>query len=78
MAEATADTRVPVLSFSCLITDTQTAGVRWGVPGSHSAPRLEPALTTDRAPAQIRDNPESLRARGCGNVLVPFFLIKFR
>lgn len=47
-----------------------------GVTGRHSAPCLEPVLTTDRAPAQIRDNPESLRAHGYGNVLVPFFWSK--
>ena len=44
-----------------------------GVTGRHSDPCLEPALTTDRAPAQVRGNPEFLCARGYGNVLVPFF-----
>lgn len=63
----------PRASFSCLVTNNQTAGVSWGVTGRHSDPCLEPVLTTGLAPAQVRHNPEFLCARGYRIVLVPFF-----
>jgi len=72
IAEATANTRVPVLSFSCLITNNQTAGVSWGVTGRLSDPCLEPALTADHAAEQVRESPEFLRDHRYGNILVPF------
>lgn len=68
MAEATVDTRVPVLSFGSLITNNRSAEVT----GRRSDPCLEPTLTTDHAPSQARDNPEFLRTHEYGSVLVPF------
>lgn len=47
---------VPVLYFSCLMANNQTAGVSWEVTGKHSDSCLEPAVTKCCVPVQLRDS----------------------
>lgn len=47
---------VPVLYFSCVIANDQTAGVSWGVTGKHSDSCLESAVIKYCVPVQVRDS----------------------